>query len=74
MGFVIWIVVVVALVAAIVAMIRAPKTGSGAASLTAMHDLQPRDKQQATETIMELKAERRRGSESSGERPEEHGA
>lgn len=56
MGWLLWCSVVAVLVAAVVAMIRAPKTGSGAASLTAMHDLQPKDKQAAIESIIESKS------------------
>jgi len=41
--------------------------GSATAFLTAFHDLQPRDKQEAIEAVMEQKAGRRLGTDLSGE-------
>jgi len=71
MGALIWTLAVGAVIWAIVMMIRTPKRGSGAASLTAMHDLQPRDKQNAMETIIEMRSERRKDAQSSGEKAED---
>lgn len=58
--------VIALLLAGIVSMIREPKKGAGAASLTAFHDLQPQDKQKAMEMMMELKAGKKMEEQKSG--------
>ncbi|MEX0737489.1 MAG: hypothetical protein WD182_08615 [Bacteroidota bacterium] len=58
--------VIILLLAGIVSMIREPKKGAGAASLTAFHDLQPQDKQKAMEMVMELKAGKKMEEQESG--------
>lgn len=49
-------------------MIREPKKGAGAASLTAFHDLQPQDKQKAMEMVIELKAGKKMEEQDTGEK------
>jgi hypothetical protein len=73
MSYDFWAVVIVLgvialLLAGIVSMIREPKKGAGAASLTAFHDLQPQDKQKAMEMVMELKAGKKMEEQESGKK------
>lgn len=44
-----------------------PKNESGIASLTAMHDFQPLDKQHATETVIEQKAGKKWAEQDTGD-------
>ena len=60
--------VIALLLAGIVSMIREPKKGAGAASLTAFHDLQPQDKQKAMEMVIELKAVKKMEEQETGEK------
>ena len=67
-AIVIVLAVIVVLLAGIISMIREPKKGAGAASLTAFHDLQPQDKQKAMEMVMELKAGKKMEEQETGEK------
>ncbi len=58
--------VIALLLGGIISMIREPKKGAGAASLTAFHDLQPQDKQKAMEMVMELKSGKKMEEQESG--------
>lgn len=58
-SFAIVSVIIAALLVGIATIIQGPKHSSGFAALTAFHDFQPRDKQSAIETIMELKEEKK---------------
>jgi hypothetical protein len=55
------------LIVGIVGMIRSPKKGAGIASLTAFHDLQAKDKQNAIEIIIEQQSGKKMVEQESGE-------
>ena len=67
LGAIIFLAVIVLLIFGIAAMICGPKRGAGIASLTAFHDLQAKDKQNAIEIIIEQKSQKKIEEQESGE-------
>lgn len=61
-------VLIALLLAGIVTMIRSPKGSAGIASLTAFHDLQAKDKQNAIEIIIEQKGGKKMVEQESGKK------
>lgn len=57
-GVVVWLLILAGAFMLLLAIINREfsSKGSGGSFLTAMHDLQPRDKQQATQMVLEVKA------------------
>lgn len=66
-GYLIFAAIVVILLVGIVKAIKEPKK-SGFASYAAFHDLQPKDKQEGVEAIIEQNAEKKKNAEQSGEK------
>lgn len=60
--------IIVLLFTGIISLIREPKKGAGAASLTAFHDFQPKDKQKGMEMVIELKAGKKMKEQETGEK------
>ena len=67
LGAMVFFAIVVLMVLGIVSMIRGPKRGAGIASLTAFHDLQAKDKQNAVEIIIEQQSQKKMEEQESGE-------
>jgi hypothetical protein len=74
-GVIVWVVLVGLALLLLVAIVtgRMSGKGSSAASISAFHDMQPRDKQNAIEAIVEQKAGKRLNEQRSGEGMDEDG-
>jgi len=70
-GILIWLAIIAGAVATLWVIVNGTfsKRGAGIATLTAFHDFQPKDKQEAVEEIVEQKAGKKMEEQKSGDVP-----
>lgn len=68
-GFVVWTVITLGAIATLLVIVNGTfsKRGAGIATLTAFHDFQPKDKQEAVQEIVEQKAGKKMEEQKTGE-------
>jgi len=69
-GFVVWILIILGAFATLLVIVNgtfSKKRGAGIATLTAFHDFQPKDKQEAVQEIVEQKAGKKMEEQKTGE-------
>jgi len=70
-GLVIWVIIIVGAIGTLFVIVNGSfsKRGAGIATLTAFHDFQPKDKQEAVQEIVEQRAGKKLEEQKSGASP-----